>query len=259
HRRPAGTRADGFAGAGGASFGHTKALRKAGITRGDLVAVNHDEAALATHKRNFPWATHHREDIKRVDPRIALKGKRARTLIGAPDCSDFSQGKGGAMMNEGVRSLAWDVVRWARLTQPDCVLVENVRGFSQWGPLYPRDHPVAKLQGRPIPNRRGEYFEAFLASLRALGYVVDWRLLRACDYGDPTSRVRLFVQAHREKVTWPAASHGDKDNLFGLPAHRTASEIIDWDLDPGESIFTRKKPLCEKTMARIAEGINDLS
>ena len=91
-----------------------------------------------------------------------------------------------------------------------------------------------------------------MGTLRAAGYDVEWRELRACDYGAPTTRKRLFVVARcdGQPIVWPEPTHGP-----GRAApHRTAAECIDWSL-PCPSIFGRKKPLAENTLRRIARGI----
>jgi DNA (cytosine-5)-methyltransferase 1 len=79
------------------------------------------------------------------------------------------------------------------------------------------------------------------------------RTLRACDYGAPTIRKRLFVIARcdGEPIVWPEPTHGP-----GRPTpYRIAAECIDWSI-PCPSIFGRKKPLADKTLRRIARGID---
>jgi DNA (cytosine-5)-methyltransferase 1 len=117
----------------------------------------------------------------------------------------------------------------------------------------------------PDPKRRGEIFLAFLKSIESHGYAVDHRILNAADYGDPTSRPRLFIRASRKRKTiaWPEPTHEKvsrmTDNLLLFESssrkpYRTAREIIDWSIQ-GESIFTKKKPLVLATIMRIAYGL----
>ncbi|EPY4077208.1 DNA cytosine methyltransferase [Klebsiella quasipneumoniae] len=152
------------------------------------------------------------------------------------------------------------------------------------GPVYPG-------YSRPDPARVGETFRAFVGMLTSgvpadhpallecceflelspdseqakrlvagLGYVVDFRELRACDYGAPTIRKRFFMVMRRDgqPIVWPEATHGDPKSpavLAGkLAPWRTAAECIDWSI-PAPSIFVRKKPLAENTLRRIARGI----
>jgi site-specific DNA-cytosine methylase len=130
-------------------------------------------------------------------------------------------------------------------------MVENVPEFASWGPIG--------SNGRPIPSRKGEVFRAWVAAIEALGYRVDWRELCAADYGDPTTRRRLFVQAvrGRRRIMWPDATHskdGDYDMIRTTHRWRGAREVIDWTV-PDQSIYDRKRPLSPKTMARIEAGL----
>lgn len=257
-----------FCGAGGASTGLVNAALAVGQPIREMVAVNHWKRAVDTHKLNHPWANVLCDSVARVDPRKYLLGKKIKLGVAGPSCLHFSQAAGGRPVNDQERSHALDVVRWARLTEPENLLVENVPNFAGWGPLRPK---CDKKTGEPLycpktgeplmepdPARRGEFFREFIASLKRQGYNVDWRILCAAHYGDATTRRRLFVQARRGRISWPDPTHRLEDeqaDLFGLPLARTAREIIDWNLPPGESIFTRKKPLAPATMARVMEGM----
>jgi DNA (cytosine-5)-methyltransferase 1 len=99
----------------------------------------------------------------------------------------------------------------------------------------------------------GHTFRRWLGRLQGLGYVVDYRVLDASLYGAPTRRRRLFMVARCDGrlIRWPEPTHGA--GLFVKPV-RTAAECIDWSL-PCPSIFERKRPLAEKTLWRIAQGI----
>ncbi|HIB1387414.1 TPA: DNA cytosine methyltransferase, partial [Salmonella enterica subsp. enterica serovar Muenchen] len=96
--------------------------------------------------------------------------------------------------------------------------------------------------------------------VKGLGYTVEYRELRACDYGAPTIRKRFFMVARcdGQPVTWPEPTHGDPKSEAvksgRLKPWRTAAECIDWSI-PAPSIFERKKPLAENTLRRIARGI----
>lgn len=227
-----------FAGGGGASTGI-----RAALGREPDLAVNHDATAIAVHTANHPTTRHLTCDVYEVDPREATGGRPVDLLWASPDCRHFSRAKGSAPKHPKVRSLAWVVVRWARDTRPSVILLENVPEFVTWGPLG-RDR-------QPIRERAGETFKAWVAALRRLGYVVEWRELDASRYGAPTKRKRLFVVARRDGIAprWPVPTHGP-----GLAPFRTAAECIDWTL-PCPSIFGRRKPLAEKTLWRIAQGI----
>jgi DNA (cytosine-5)-methyltransferase 1 len=131
-------------------------------------------------------------------------------------------------------------------------MLENVEEFKTWGPLT--------KDGKPDPDKKGHTFKSFKNALRRQGYKVECQELRACDYGAPTIRRRLFLIARCDgkPIVWPKPTHGDperqKVKAGKLKPWRTAAEIIDWSI-PCPSIFERKKPLAENTQRRIARGI----
>lgn len=238
---------DNFAGGGGASLGVEMACWK-----GPDIAINHDAIALGLHAVNHPHTEHHVEDVWNVDPRAVTKGRPVALAWFSPDCKHFSKAKGGKPVEKKIRGLAWVVIRWAVAVKPRLIVLENVEEFQDWGPLG--------ADNMPCPNRKGQTFRLFVERLRQAGYEVDWRELKACDYGAPTIRKRLFLIARRDglPIVWPEATHAKADSLeVGLGMRkpwRTAAECIDWSL-PCPSIFGRERPLAEKTMARIARGV----
>lgn len=258
---------DNFAGGGGSSTGIERA-----IGRPLDYAINHDPAALAMHRANHPDTEHLVQNIWQVDPR-ALAGRRRVGLAWfSPDCKHHSKAKGGQPKERHIRDMAWVVVHWAKLVRPTVIMVENVEEFRDWGPL--------DLQGQAIRERRGETFRKWVRALRREGYAVAWQELRACDYGAPTIRKRLYIVARRDglPIVWPAPTHGPRSGgaeRAGADGagegerpprrYRTAAQIIDWSL-PCPSIFLTKeeckalgirakRPLADATMRRIAQGV----
>ncbi|WP_104019109.1 DNA cytosine methyltransferase [Roseovarius nitratireducens] len=251
---------DSFAGGGGASTGIEMALG-----RGPDVAINHDPVALAMHEVNHPETRHLINSIYAIDPRdVVSPGRRVGLAWFSPDCKHHSKAKGGKPVEKNIRDLAWIVVHWAELVRPDVIMLENVEEFQDWCPLTP--------DNRPDITRRGETFREWVRRLRRLGYKVEWRQLRACDYGAPTIRKRLFVIARRDgrPIIWPEPTHGAPDSAEVIAGARhpwrTAAEIIDWSL-PCPSIFDTSaeimakhglravRPLKDATLRRIARGV----
>lgn len=235
-----------FAGGGGASLGIKQALGVA-----PLFALNHDELAIAMHKANHPETEHAISDVFEVDPRSNQLAylRELDALWASPDCRHFSKAKGARPVSNRVRGLAWAAVSWAKARTPRIIFLENVEEFQSWGPIH-RDKNHAEYM-RPIKSRKGETFRKFIGKLESLGYVVEWRVLNAADFGTPTIRKRLFMVARRDgqPIVWPTPTHGE-----GLEPYRTAAECIDWT-EPTNSIFGRKRELADKTKARIAHGI----
>lgn len=235
---------DNFAGGGGASTGVALALG-----RDPDIAINHDPEAIAMHVANHPNTRHYTEDIYAVDPTKVVGGRPVGLAWFSPDCKHHSKAKGGKPRDQKIRGLAWVAARWAREVAPRVILLENVEEFLSWGPLF-KTGPRA---GQPDPARSGQTFRAFVSRLERLGYRVEWRLLKANDYGAPTSRRRLIVVARRDgrAIVWPIATHGPN----GKAPHRAALEVIDWSV-PIPSIFGRSRELADKTLARVARGID---
>lgn len=243
--------ADLFSGAGGTSKGLMLAMEILGIHL-DHIAVNHWDIAIDTHSLNHPYARHYRCDLQNIDPVILVPGRYLRLLLASPECTFFSDALGGKPMNDQSRASVKYVLRWLRNLYVEDVLIENVPGFLKWGPLDPKTM-------RPVKSKKGEYFHEFVRDLKKLGYCVEWRVLNAANYGDPTTRERLFIQARKtQPIRWPEQTHHkDGGDMFGeLPRWRTAREIIDWSVK-GTSIFNRgkKKPLAPNTLKRIQAGM----
>lgn len=241
---------DNFAGGGGASTGIELALG-----RPVDIAINHDEDAIAMHEANHPFTKHFCESVWDIDPRKATEGRPVMLAWFSPDCCHFSRARGCKPVEKNIRSLAWVAVKWAATVKPRVILLENVKEFQTWGPLDENNIPIKEESGKT--------FQRFVSKLRELGYTVEWRELKAHEYGAPTIRERFFLVARcdGEPIRWPEPTHGpDK-----IP-YRAAAEIIDWSL-PCPSIFETSeeimqkhgiravRPLAESTMRRIARGI----
>ncbi len=269
---------DNFAGGGGASTGIEMA-----IGRSVDIAINHDPDAIAMHKANHPATKHYCEDVWQVDPIEACNGNPVALAWFSPDCKHFSRAKGGKPVDKNIRGLAWVAVKWGYLVHPRCIMLENVPEIQTWGPL--------DSSGKPIKERARETFQGFILALstgipkeypafsemcaaldistasdmadtlsKGLGYSVEYRTLKSCDYGAPTTRTRFYLIARRDgkPIIWPEPTHAPK-NSFAVREHkklpyRTAAECINWNI-PAKSIFEREKPLAENTLRRIARGI----
>lgn len=233
---------DNFAGGGGASTGIELALG-----RPVDIAINHDPAAIAMHKANHPFTEHYCESVWDVNPEEVCRGRKVALMWLSPDCKHFSKAKGGKPVEKHIRGLAWIAVRWAATVKPRVIILENVEEFKTWG-------RINRNTGKPDVAHKGETFRSFVNALKHHGYAVEWRELRACDYGAPTSRKRLVLIARCDgkPIVFPKPTHGKGR---GLKPYRTAAEIIDWTL-PCPSIFARQKPLVEATLRRIARGLD---
>jgi DNA (cytosine-5)-methyltransferase 1 len=267
---------DYFAGGGGASTGIELAFG-----RPVDLAVNHDPAAIQLHEINHPFTKHLTESVFDVDLKRECQGRHVAFMWLSPDCTHFSVARGGTPVKKEIRGLAWVAVRAAHDVQPDVIMLENVKEILTWGRVRAkRDSEtgrVIKADGcvaekgetipsseqamEPDPNDKGKLWTRFVNALRILGYEVEWRVLKGCDYGAPTTRERLFMIARRDgyPIVWADPTHGDPNSEEVKRGEkkpwRTAAECIDFSKYT-PSIFERKKPLAENTLKRIVRGLD---
>ncbi len=249
--------ADLLCGAGGSSTGCGRALADLGLEM-ELVCVNHWGVAIETHRRNHPEARHYVQDIATVRPHILVPEGYLDLLMASPTCTHHSVARGGKPTSDQQRSDPWHIITWLTELRVKRMIIENVWEFAGWGPVDART-------GKPIASRKGEYFRAWIDTIRRLGFDPEWRKLNAADFGDATTRSRFILMARsdRRAVSWPIPTHRRREEakqgqgaleLFpGMKTWRPARDIIDWSTK-GRSIFNRKKPLAPKTLARILAG-----
>ena len=261
---------DFFCGGGGAGTG-----LEMGLGRAVTVAKNHSPAAISMHTANHSHAKHFTTDVFEGDPDTECDGRAVGWFHMSPDCTHHSQAAGGQPRKREIRNLSWIGLKWAGMKQPRVISLENVKQILQWGPLMAKrcksTGRVIKLGGGiagpgevvpvgeqflvPDPKRRGQTWAVFVAELQRLGYAVEWRVIKACDFGAPTSRERLFMIARcdGQPIVWPEPTHA-KNPAKGQQKWRTAAECIDWSI-PSKSIFGRKKDLAPATLRRVAKGM----
>lgn len=265
---------DFFCGGGGAGTG-----LEMGLGRPVTVAKNHSPAAISMHTANHPAARHFTTDVFEGDPDEECQGRAVGWFHMSPDCTHHSQAAGGQPRKREIRNLSWVGLKWAGKKPGKkrirVISLENVKQILQWGPLIAkRDRAtgrVMKLDGTvaaigervpvqqqflvPDPKRRGITWRRFVQLLEGMGYQVEWRIIKACDFGAPTSRERLFMIARcdGQPIVWPEPTHA-KNPAKGQQKWRTAADCIDWSV-PSKSIFGRKKELAAATLRRVAKGM----
>jgi DNA (cytosine-5)-methyltransferase 1 len=274
---------DFFAGGGGAS----EAMEQA-TGRPVDIAVNHDHLAIGMHAANHPFTQHMEADVWAVNILREVAGRSVGWFHASPDCTDHSQAKGGQPRDRATRSLTWVVKKVAGTLArhglaPRIISLENVKQILKWCPLVAKRDPVTgrvvtldvvidpitsrkayrvaepgervPLQNQylvPDKRRVGKTWKQFVTSLRDLGYVVEWRVLRADAYGAGTDRERLYMIARRDgaPIAWPEPTHGHQP---GQEPPMCGADSIIWTL-LGHSIFNRPRPLRPNTIIRLLDG-----
>lgn len=251
-----------FCGAGGTTTGVEQASINGDKCAKVIACVNHDPNAILSHAANHPDTLHFTEDIRTLDlaPLLGHVEVKKReypeayvVLWASLECTNFSRAKGGQPRDADSRTLAEHLFRYIETLKPDYIQIENVEEFMSWGELDEEGKPLSKDQGRD--------YQRWICQVQKYGYDYDWRLLNAADFGAYTSRKRFFGQFARLglPITFPIPTYsknGGDDPLFGevYKKWRPVREVLDLN-DEGTSIFTKKKPLCEKTLERIYAGL----
>ena len=153
-------------------------------------------------------------------------------LVGGFPCQDYSVARSGATGIEGKKGvLWWDIRDIIEVRKPEWILLEN----------------VDRLLKSPS-NQRGKDFGVMLRCLYDLGYIAEWRVINAAEYGYSQRRRRVFIFACKRQSEIAT-------ELFSIPP-------IQWLLDKG--IFAKSFPVIDavsknrKNVTSITEGFNDL-
>lgn len=241
-----------FCGAGGATTGLELALKRLNMKHTGL-AINHWRVAVDTMRANHPAVDTKQMSIEEAIPEELVPGREVDLLWASPSCTHHSRAKGGRPRSNQLRAQPELILQWLDDLFVRRLIVENVPEFVEWGPLT--------KDARPIQAMRGASFRAWVESIKARNYIVDWRVVNCADYGDATSRRRFFLKAVRRgcgKIRWPEPTHAEnpQQDLFGheLKKWRGVRECLDLE-DTGKSIFNRSKPLAANTLRRIAVGL----
>lgn len=269
---------DMFCGAGGSSTGAVKA--------GAIVslAINHWPRAIETHNTNHPNATHVLTDITRADP---WRYPSTTILIASPECTNHTLAKGKQRKGVGWKPLGpdfgeigydpaeersrctmFDPLRWAECHQYPIVILENVVDARLWvmwdGWLHAwrnlgYDYEIVYLNSmfaHPTPQSRDRmYFVAWKRGNRKPDLTI--RPLAYCATGaHDVEAVQSWKNPlkkygkYRRQYAYLCPDHASEVT----PRYYPAASAIDW-ARPVQRIGDRKRPLKEKTIERIAYGL----
>ena len=167
------------AGAGGQALG----LELAGFEHSSLVEI--DSHACQTLRINRPHWNVVEGDLGYYS---AEKWKGIELLAGGVPCPPFSKA-GKQLGNQDERDLFPEALRLVSECRPQAVMLENVRGL--------------------LDSVFDEYRAKIITDLKKMGYIAEWRLLNASDYGVPQLRPRVVFVALKknaaEHFSWPSA------------------------------------------------------
>jgi DNA (cytosine-5)-methyltransferase 1 len=186
--RPVGTVTELFAGVGGFRVGLSRANWKT-VFSNQWEPTTKSQAASDVYVYRFGAKGHTNSDISRLLDQFEageVKIPRTDLLVGGFPCQDYSVAKTlssatGLVGSKGV--LWWEILRLVRLNRPKLILLEN----------------VDRLLKSPA-RQRGRDFAVMLASLADEGYIVEWRVVNAAEYGASQRRKRVFIVAKLAKM-----------------------------------------------------------
>ncbi|MEA4821686.1 MAG: DNA (cytosine-5-)-methyltransferase [Erysipelotrichales bacterium] len=172
-----------FAGVGGFRVGLEKASDKF-----NTIWANQWEPSRKTQYAYECYIKHFGEGSC-INEDIAIAKKEVpehNLLVGGFPCQDYSVAATGAKGIEGKKGVLWWEIRdIIEAKKPNYVLLEN----------------VDRLLKSPA-SQRGRDFGIILKSLNDLGYVVEWRVLNAAEYGFVQRRRRVFIFASRQNIKY---------------------------------------------------------
>ena len=248
-----------FCGAGGLSEGVEEARLNGNRCAKVVCCVNHDKNAILSHDANIPDALHFIEDIRTLElSPINTIVERIRELYpdsmimlhASLECTNFSKAKGGQPRDADSRTLAEHLFRYIDVIDPDYIQIENVEEFMSWGDMDEK--------GKPISMDKGRLYQKWVRNVKKYGYNFEHRILNAADFGAYTTRKRFFGIFAKKNlpIVFPEPTHckGGRQDMFSrLEKWKPVKDVLDFS-DEGTTIF-REKPLAEKTLERIYNGL----
>lgn len=248
-----------FCGAGGLSEGVEEARLNGNRCAKVVCCVNHDKNAVLSHDANIPDALHFIEDIRTLElSPINTIVERIRELYpdsmimlhASLECTNFSKAKGGQPRDADSRTLAEHLFRYIDVIDPDYIQIENVEEFMSWGDM--------DENGKPISMDKGRLYQKWVRNVKKYGYNFEHRILNAADFGAYTTRKRFFGIFAKKSLpivfSEPTHCKGGRQDMFSrLEKWKPVKDVLDFS-DEGTTIF-REKPLAEKTLERIYNGL----
>ena len=225
-----------FAGVGGFRLGLEKSKQFKVIWSNQYEPLTKIQHASDVYRARFPDANHSDVDIARVIDEDFKSIPDHDLLVGGFPCQDYSVARtlkksSGIQGKKGVLWWSIHAILKNKTNPPKYLMLEN----------------VDRLLKSPV-SQRGRDFAIMLSSLSELGYIVEWRVINAADYGMPQRRKRVYIMAYKSDsdigkeikqlkspVDW-ITDKGVMQDAFPMNDHPIPSKsdkyfVIDRDLD----------------------------
>ena len=179
---PVGNVAELFAGVGGFRIGLARAGWKT-VFSNQWEPSTKVQHASDVYVARFGIRGHSNEDIAKVKSLPA----NIDLLVGGFPCQDYSVAKSlnsskGLKGKKGI--LWWEILRLVKKQKPKFIFLEN----------------VDRLLKSPS-NQRGRDFAVMLKTLGDAGYIIEWRVVNAAEYGFPQRRIRVFIVGYKKNLS----------------------------------------------------------
>jgi DNA (cytosine-5)-methyltransferase 1 len=221
-----GTVAELFAGVGGFRIGLARAGWKT-VYSNQWEPSTKAQHASDCYVHNFGDEGHSNLNISEVKsiPKTDL-------LVGGFPCQDYSVAKSlnsskGLQGKKGV--LWWDIQRLVAANKPKYVFLEN----------------VDRLLKSPS-SQRGRDFAIMLSTLGSLGYLIEWRVVNAADYGFPQRRIRVLIVATKTSKKSAFTQHEAEERIFSsgvlaraLPVLKNETPLTVIDLSSTPEVLSK--------------------
>jgi DNA (cytosine-5)-methyltransferase 1 len=208
--KPVGAVAELFAGVGGFRIGLAKAGLKT-VFSNQWEPSTKFQHASSVYIANFGEDGHISIDIAKIEE-IPTSFD---LLVGGFPCQDYSVAK-TLRSSKGLRGkkgvLWWEILRLVERHRPKFIFLEN----------------VDRLLKSPS-TQRGRDFAVMLRTLSDAGYIVEWRVVNAAEYGFPQRRIRVFIVARRGKTLGKSVTPFEYITKSGILAR--ALPIVSTQLD----------------------------
>lgn len=230
---PVGKVAELFAGVGGFRIGLARAGWKT-VYSNQWEPSTKVQHASSVYVANFGEEGHSNEDISKVE-RVPVKFD---LLVGGFPCQDYSVAKTlssakGLRGKKGV--LWWEILRLVEEHRPKLIFLEN----------------VDRLLKSPA-SQRGRDFAVMLRTLGDAGYIIEWRVVNAAEYGFPQRRIRVFIVAKRSKTLGSRVSPLDYIIDTGVLARALPAVAV--ELDCAEVEIGENVEVVSKTFNKVTDG-----
>lgn len=226
--KPVGNVAELFAGVGGFRIGLAAAGWKT------VFSNQWEPSTKAQHASNVYEARFGSEGHTNVDvATVEALPKDVDLLVGGFPCQDYSVAKSAnaAKGLEGKKGvLWWEILRLVQKQKPRFVFLEN----------------VDRLLKSPT-KQRGRDFAIMLKTLGEEGYVIEWRVVNAAEYGFAQRRIRVFIVARRLDSLPKNWSFDPKAEIFesgvlarALPVHQEETHVREIELSEAPDVISKQ-------------------